>query len=80
MIDALNAGIDASGASIDDFRHVDGVRGSFQNEFLVHRREGEPCPRCGREISKMVVAGRGTYTCESCQPRPRPRRRRAGTR
>ena len=25
------AGIDARGATIDDFRHVDGVRGSFQN-------------------------------------------------
>ena len=73
MIEALQAGIDARGASIDDFRHVDGVRGSFQDQFLVHRREGEPCPRCGRPIVKMVVAGRGTYVCESCQPRPRRR-------
>jgi formamidopyrimidine-DNA glycosylase len=71
LIEALQAGIDARGASIDDFRHVDGVEGAFQNEFLVHRREGEPCGRCGREIVKMVVAGRGTYVCERCQPRPR---------
>ncbi len=71
--EALNAGIDARGASIEDFRHVDGVRGSFQDEFLVHRRAEEPCPRCGRAISKMVVAGRGTYVCESCQTRPRGR-------
>ena len=42
----LCAGIDARGATIDDFRHVDGVRGSFQDRFLVHRRAGEPCPRC----------------------------------
>jgi formamidopyrimidine-DNA glycosylase len=74
IIAALTAGIDARGASIDDFRHVDGLRGAFQDEFLVHRREGEPCGRCGREIVKMVVAGRGTYVCESCQPRPRRRR------
>jgi formamidopyrimidine-DNA glycosylase len=73
IIEALSAGIDARGATIDDFRHVDGVSGSFQNEFLVHLREGEPCPRCGREIVKMVVAGRGTYVCEHCQPRPRSR-------
>jgi len=71
---ALRAGIDARGASIDDFRHVDGLRGAFQDEFLVHRREGEPCGRCGGAIVKMVVAGRGTYVCESCQPRPRRRR------
>jgi formamidopyrimidine-DNA glycosylase len=70
VIAALQAGIDARGATIDDFRHVDGVRGSFQNQFLVHRREGEPCGRCGTTIVKMVVAGRGTYVCESCQVRP----------
>lgn len=72
--DALRAGIDAKGASIDDFRHVDGARGSFQDLFLVHRRAGLPCPDCGREIRKFVVGGRGTYACESCQPRPRARR------
>jgi len=76
-IAALQAGIDARGASIDDFRHVDGVRGSFQNQFLVHRREGEPCGTCGTTIVKMVVAGRGTYVCETCQPRPRRKRARA---
>src|SRR5947209_3175492 len=71
LVEALCAGIEAKGASIDDFRHVDGLRGAFQEEFLVHRREGEPCPRCGTEIVKLVVAGRGTYACEHCQPRPR---------
>jgi formamidopyrimidine-DNA glycosylase len=74
IVQALYEGIDARGASIDDFRHVDGVRGSFQDRFLVHRRAGEPCPRCGRSIVKLRVAGRGTYVCERCQPRPRLRR------
>jgi formamidopyrimidine-DNA glycosylase len=69
--DALSAGIEAKGASIDDFRHVDGARGSFQDRFLVHRRAGEPCPTCGRTVLKIVVGGRGTYVCEQCQPRPR---------
>jgi formamidopyrimidine-DNA glycosylase len=71
---ALQAGIEARGATIDDFRHVDGVWGSFQDRFAVHRREGEPCPRCGREVVKLRVAGRGTYVCEGCQRRPRGRR------
>jgi formamidopyrimidine-DNA glycosylase len=74
--DALLAGIDAKGASIDDFRHIDGARGSFQDSFLVHRRAGEPCPVCGRPVRKLVVGGRGTYVCEHCQPRPRKRRKR----
>jgi len=79
--DALAAGIEAKGASIDDFRHVDGACGSFQDRFLVHRRAGEPCPVCGRPIRKIVVGGRGTYVCERCQPRPRgtaPRRKLGG--
>jgi formamidopyrimidine-DNA glycosylase len=71
---ALAAGIDAKGASIDDFRHVDGAQGSFQDLFNVYGREGQPCPVCGRPIRKLVVGGRGTYVCEHCQPRPRKRR------
>jgi len=71
VVESLGAGIDAQGASIDDFRHTDGARGSFQDRFLVHRREGEPCPRCGSTIVKMRAAGRGTYVCPRCQPRPR---------
>src|SRR4051794_13434440 len=48
--EALVAGLAAGGATIDDFRHADGVRGAFQDEFLVHRRPGEPCPQCGSEV------------------------------
>jgi formamidopyrimidine-DNA glycosylase len=72
--DALSAGIAAKGASIDDFRHLDGARGSFQDQFLVHRRAGDPCPRCGNTIRKIVVGGRGTYVCEHCQRKPRAAR------
>jgi formamidopyrimidine-DNA glycosylase len=79
VVESLEAGIDARGASIDDFRHSDGARGAFQDRFLVHRREGEPCPRCGSDIVKLRAAGRGSYVCERCQPRPRlPTGRRAG--
>jgi len=69
--EALTEGIDANGASIDDFRDLDGARGSFQDRFLVHRRAGEPCPVCGGPVRKLLAAGRGTYVCEHCQPRPR---------
>jgi formamidopyrimidine-DNA glycosylase len=84
VVAALEAGIDARGATIDDFRHADGARGSFQDRFAVHRREGEGCPRCGTPIRKIRAAGRGTYVCERCQSRPRLRRGstwvRSGTR
>jgi formamidopyrimidine-DNA glycosylase len=69
VVESLEAGIAADGASIDDYRDSDGVRGRFQDEFLVHRRAGQPCPRCGGEIVKLVAAGRGTYVCRRCQRR-----------
>ena len=74
VVASLEAGLDAGGASIDDFRHPDGVKGAFQNEFPVHSREGEPCVVCGAAVRKFVAAGRGTYACERCQTRPRRRR------
>ena len=71
VVASLRASIEAKGATIDDFRHPDGVQGSFQDQFLVHRRESLPCPVCGRPVSKLRAAGRGTYVCEACQPKPR---------
>jgi formamidopyrimidine-DNA glycosylase len=71
VIASLSAGIAAKGASIDDFRDPYGVQGTFQDQFLVHLREGEPCPRCGGRVRKLRAAGRGTYVCEKCQPRSR---------
>jgi formamidopyrimidine-DNA glycosylase len=74
VVEVLEAGIDSRGATIDDFRNADGAEGAFQDRFLAYGREGEPCVRCGRPIRKLRAAGRGTYVCERCQPRPRVRR------
>ncbi len=74
VVASLEAGLGAGGASIDDIRHPDGVKGAFQDEFLVHSREGQPCTVCGAPVRKFVAAGRGTYACEVCQTRPRVRR------
>ena len=71
VVESLQLGIDSKGATIDDFRNADGAYGSFQDRFLVHLREGEPCGRCGTTIRKIRAAGRGTYFCPKCQPRPR---------
>ena len=75
VVESLMAGLAAKGATIDDFRDPYGVSGSFQDEFLVHLREDEPCPNCGTPVRKLRAAGRGTYVCESCQRRPRARRK-----
>ncbi len=76
IVGALEAGLANGGASIDDYRDARGERGSMQDEFLVHTREGEDCFRCGGEIRRVVVSGRSTYFCPGCQVRLRARRRR----
>jgi formamidopyrimidine-DNA glycosylase len=82
IVVVLEAGIDHGGSSIDDYRDGRGEKGTMQNEFLVHTREGEPCPSCDGEIVRIVVGGRSTYFCPSCQVklRRRPRHRRAARR
>jgi formamidopyrimidine-DNA glycosylase len=76
VMEALRVGIERGGASIDDYRDTRGARGSMQDEFLVHTREGQPCPRCGESIRRILVSGRSTYFCPRCQVRLRRRPRR----
>ena len=63
----LKESIRLGGSSFDDFRHVSGEKGDFQNHFLVYDREGEPCRKCGHKIKKKVFSGRSTYWCSVCQ-------------
>jgi len=81
IIGALEAGLDHGGASIDDYRDARGERGSMQDEFLVHTREGEDCRRDdGGVIERIVVTGRSTYYCPTCQERLRRRPKRPAKR
>ncbi len=80
IVEALEAGLAHGGSSIDDYRDARGERGSMQDEFLVHTREGQECERCGGEIRRIVVGGRSTYFCPDCQVRLRRRRGRTARR
>jgi formamidopyrimidine-DNA glycosylase len=75
IVETLEVALDNGGSSIDDYRDARGERGTMQDEFLVHTREGEECPRCGTEIRRIVVGGRSTYFCPGCQTRLRRRRK-----
>jgi formamidopyrimidine-DNA glycosylase len=48
----------------------DGVAGDMYDELNVFDKVGKPCVRCGREIVKLKVAGRGTHVCPTCQVAP----------
>ncbi len=59
----LREGLAANGASIDWMYRG----GGFQNAFRVYHRQGEPCPRCGTSIRRIIVGQRSTHFCPHCQ-------------
>lgn len=59
------------GTSFRDYIDIEGQPGKFQLQLKVYQRAGEPCRRCGRSIRRIVVTGRSTHFCATCQPRPR---------
>ena len=69
----LRKGIRFGGSSLSDYVDATGQRGRMQREFEVYGRAGEPCSRCGGEIGRTVVGGRGTFHCPRCQRAPRRR-------
>ena len=74
----LSEAIEREGSSFDVFyRTPEGNPGSFQHQFRVYGRTGEPCRTCGTPIVRSVVGQRGTHTCPTCQPKPRRARRTA---
>ncbi len=67
LCDVLRHAIRLGGSSVSDYVDADGVRGFFQLEHCVYLRTGQPCRRCGAEIRRILVAGRGTHYCPQCQ-------------
>jgi formamidopyrimidine-DNA glycosylase len=63
----LRRAIKWNGTTFRDYRTPDGARGSFQLRLSVYGREGETCRKCGNQIEKLLVAGRGTHVCPRCQ-------------
>ena len=59
------------GSSISDFLDAEGRPGEYQRHHRVYGREGEGCYRCGALIRRVIVAGRSSYFCPTCQQAPR---------
>jgi formamidopyrimidine-DNA glycosylase len=62
------------GSSISDYVDSEGNRGEFQLRHRVYQRDGKPCFRCKSIIRRVIVAGRSSHFCPSCQPPPRGRK------
>jgi formamidopyrimidine-DNA glycosylase len=63
----LQLSIEKGGSSDRNYVDAKGKRGSYLTFANVFRREGQTCPRCGHDIIKLRVAGRGTHICPHCQ-------------
>lgn len=63
----MNLSIEKGGSTNRNYVNAEGKKGSYMDFARVFRREGLECPRCGDEIIKIRVAGRGTHVCPNCQ-------------
>jgi len=63
----LKKAIKARGASVSDFRDLQGEKGGFQKLAKVYRREGEKCPECSAIIKREKMGGRSAHFCPNCQ-------------
>ena len=63
----LAKSIAVGGASASNYINVLGERGTYQDHFLVYKRDGKQCIVCTTVIERSVLGGRGTFICHVCQ-------------
>ena len=63
----LRDAIEAKGTTIINFSFLNGQSGNYADQLRIFGRQDETCFKCGKEIEKIRVAGRGTYLCNQCQ-------------
>ena len=65
----LHDGLAVLGGALDRYEEVigDTVPDKLPMPLRVHRREGEPCPRCGTTIEAVYFAEHQSNYCPSCQ-------------
>lgn len=67
MLETLTRAIAMEGTTVATYVSPEGRPGRFVSQLQVFRRTGEPCPRCGRAIRRVRLAGRSTHFCTRCQ-------------
>ncbi len=65
----LRQAIADSGTTLGDGGYVDarGEAGDYQERIAVYGRTGEPCLRCQTPIERLVIGGRSSHFCPTCQ-------------
>jgi formamidopyrimidine-DNA glycosylase len=70
--DVLSESLAQGGTSFDAlYVSTEGVSGLFERSLHAYGREGEPCDRCGTPLRREAWMNRSSYSCPTCQKRPR---------
>jgi formamidopyrimidine-DNA glycosylase len=68
----LGEALAQGGTSFDSlYVDVNGQSGYFSRFLAVYGQVDRPCPRCGTPIVRESFMNRSSYSCPTCQPRPR---------
>ena len=74
--EVMRAALRVGGTSFDAlYVDVNGSSGYFDRSLAVYGQTGRPCPRCGTPVVRGSFMNRSSFTCPTCQPRPRAARR-----
>jgi formamidopyrimidine-DNA glycosylase len=65
--EVLKEAIALGGSSVSDYVDSNGEEGFFQLQHRVYAREGEPCLVCKTPIKRIVIVGRSSHYCPTCQ-------------
>ena len=70
--DVMSEALGQGGTSFDAlYVNVNGESGYFDRSLAAYGQEDRPCPRCGTPIRRDPFMNRSSYTCPTCQPKPR---------
>jgi formamidopyrimidine-DNA glycosylase len=63
----LQQAIKAGGTTLRDFFNSEGKPGYFTNSLQVYGRKNQPCFQCKTLIQSLVIGGRNSAFCATCQ-------------
>ena len=67
-IEVMAEAVEVGGTSFDAmYINVNGESGFFETSLAAYGQEGEPCPRCGRQIRRIAFGNRSSHFCPNCQ-------------
>jgi formamidopyrimidine-DNA glycosylase len=63
----LSEAIARRGTTFSNYTDIEGRAGGYQDQLRVFQRTESTCQTCGTPIARIVLQGRGTHFCPTCQ-------------